>query len=46
MSGARILVVDDEPEITRALSSVLFAHGFESFVSASATASRTPDQGA
>jgi two-component system, OmpR family, KDP operon response regulator KdpE len=29
MSGARILVVDDEPEITRALRSILGAHGYE-----------------
>src|SRR5919107_1559120 len=29
MSGARVLVVDDEPEITRALRSILTAHGEE-----------------
>jgi two-component system, OmpR family, KDP operon response regulator KdpE len=28
MSGARILVVDDEPEIIRALRTILTAHGF------------------
>ena len=36
MSGARILVIDDEPEITRALRSILTAHGFEPIVAASA----------
>jgi two-component system, OmpR family, KDP operon response regulator KdpE len=36
MSGARILVVDDEPEITRALQSILSAHGFEPILAASA----------
>ena len=36
MSGARILVVDDEPEITRALRSILSAHGFEPILAASA----------
>jgi two-component system KDP operon response regulator KdpE len=34
MSGARILVVDDEPEITRALRSILTAHGFEPVLAA------------
>ena len=29
MSGARVLVVDDEPEITRALRSILTAHGYD-----------------
>jgi two-component system KDP operon response regulator KdpE len=33
MSGARVLVIDDEPEITRALRSILAAHGFEPTVS-------------
>jgi two-component system KDP operon response regulator KdpE len=28
VSGARVLVIDDEPEITRALRSILTAHGF------------------
>ena len=28
MSGARVLVIDDEPEITRALRTILTAHGF------------------
>ena len=28
MSGARVLVVDDEPEITRALRTILTGHGF------------------
>src|SRR5882724_10489050 len=32
MSGARILVVDDEPEITRALRSILTGNGFEPLV--------------
>jgi two-component system, OmpR family, KDP operon response regulator KdpE len=36
MSGARILVVDDEPEITRALRAILTAHGFEPTLAASA----------
>jgi two-component system, OmpR family, KDP operon response regulator KdpE len=36
MSGARILVVDDEPEITRALRSILTANGFEPTLAASA----------
>jgi two-component system KDP operon response regulator KdpE len=36
MSGARILVVDDEPEITRALRSILSGHGFEPILAASA----------
>ena len=36
MSGARILVVDDEPEITRALRSILTAHGFEPILAATA----------
>lgn len=34
MSGARILVIDDEPEITRALRSILTAHGYEPVVAA------------
>ena len=29
MTGARVLVVDDEPEITRALRSILSGHGYE-----------------
>jgi two-component system KDP operon response regulator KdpE len=29
MSGARVLVVDDDPEITRALRSILAGHGYE-----------------
>ena len=29
MSGARVLVVDDEPEMTRALSAILSGNGFE-----------------
>ena len=36
MTGARILVVDDEPEITRALRSILSGHGYEPILSASA----------
>ena len=36
MSGARILVVDDEPEITRALRTILSGHGFEPILAASA----------
>jgi two-component system KDP operon response regulator KdpE len=36
MSGARILVVDDEPEITRALRSILTAHGYEPVLAATA----------
>ena len=36
MSGARVLVVDDEPEITRALRSILTAHGFEPVLAATA----------
>jgi two-component system, OmpR family, KDP operon response regulator KdpE len=36
VSGARVLVVDDEPEITRALRSILTAHGFEPILAASA----------
>jgi two-component system KDP operon response regulator KdpE len=36
MSGARILVVDDEPEITRALRSILSANGFEPIVASTA----------
>jgi two-component system KDP operon response regulator KdpE len=35
MSGARILVVDDEPEITRALRSILGAHGYEPILATS-----------
>lgn len=37
MSGARVLVIDDEPEITRALRSILTAHGFESVLAATAS---------
>jgi two-component system KDP operon response regulator KdpE len=37
MSGARILVIDDEPEITRALRTILAAHGFEPVLAATAT---------
>jgi two-component system, OmpR family, KDP operon response regulator KdpE len=36
MSGARVLVVDDEPEITRALRSILTAHGFDPVLASSA----------
>ena len=36
MSGARILVIDDEPEITRALRSILTAHGFDPVLAATA----------
>ena len=36
MTGARILVVDDEPEITRALRSILSGHGYEPILAASA----------
>ncbi|MGE3271079.1 MAG: response regulator transcription factor [Chloroflexota bacterium] len=36
MSGARILVIDDEPEIRRALHSILAAHGFEPVLAATA----------
>src|SRR4051794_29090202 len=36
MSGARILVVDDEPEITRALRSILTAHGYEPILASTA----------
>ena len=35
MSGARVLVVDDEPEITRALRSILTAHGFDPVLASS-----------
>jgi two-component system KDP operon response regulator KdpE len=35
MSGARILVVDDEPEITRALRTILAGNGFEPLLAAS-----------
>ena len=35
MSGARILVVDDEPEMTRALRSILGAHGYEPLLASS-----------
>ncbi len=34
MSGARVLVVDDEPEITRALRSILTGHGYEPILAA------------
>jgi len=36
MSGARVLVVDDEPEITRALRSILSGHGYEPLLASSA----------
>jgi two-component system KDP operon response regulator KdpE len=36
MSGARVLVVDDAPEITRALRSILTAHGYEPVLAATA----------
>jgi two-component system, OmpR family, KDP operon response regulator KdpE len=36
MSGARILVIDDEPEITRALRSILSAHGYEPVLASTA----------
>ncbi|MFN8636977.1 MAG: response regulator transcription factor [Chloroflexota bacterium] len=36
MSGARVLVVDDEPEITRALRSILTGNGFEPVLAATA----------
>jgi two-component system, OmpR family, KDP operon response regulator KdpE len=36
MTGARVLVVDDEPEIRRALHSILSAHGYEPVMAASA----------
>ena len=35
MSGARVLVVDDEPEMTRALRSILTGNGFEPVLAAS-----------
>ena len=35
MSGERVLVVDDEPEITRALRSILTAHGYDPVLAAS-----------
>jgi len=35
MSGARVLVIDDEPEITRALRSILEGNGFEPLVATS-----------
>jgi len=38
MSGARILVIDDEPEITRALRSILTAHGYEPVLASTAQA--------
>jgi len=34
VSGALVLVVDDEPEITRALRSILSGHGFEPLLAA------------
>lgn len=34
--GARVLVVDDEPELRRALRAILTAHGFEPILAASA----------
>ena len=34
MTGARVLVVDDEPEITRALRSILLGHGYEPILAA------------
>jgi two-component system, OmpR family, KDP operon response regulator KdpE len=36
VSGARVLVIDDEPEITRALRSILTAHGFDPALAATA----------
>jgi len=36
MSGARVLVVDDEPEITRALRSILTGHGYQPILAATA----------
>jgi two-component system KDP operon response regulator KdpE len=36
VSGARVLVIDDEPEITRALRSILNAHGFDPILAATA----------
>ena len=36
MSGARVLVIDDEPEITRALRSILARHGYEPILAATA----------
>lgn len=36
MSGARVLVVDDEPEITRALKAILTGHGFAPTVASTA----------
>ena len=36
MSGARVLVVDDEPEITRALRTILAGHGYEPILAATA----------
>jgi two-component system KDP operon response regulator KdpE len=36
VSGARVLVIDDEPEITRALRSILTAHGFDPILAATA----------
>jgi two-component system KDP operon response regulator KdpE len=49
VSGARVLVIDDEPEITRALRSILTAHGYDPILAASvkegldALARRRPD---
>ncbi len=36
MNGARVLVVDDEPEITRALRTILTGHGYQPTVAATA----------
>ncbi len=36
MSGARVLIVDDEPEIIRALRSILAGHGYEPIVATTA----------
>jgi two-component system, OmpR family, KDP operon response regulator KdpE len=36
VSGARVLVVDDEPEITRALRTILLGHGYEPVLAATA----------
>ena len=37
MSGARVLVVDDEPEMRRALRSILAGHGYEPILAGTAT---------
>ncbi len=43
MSGARVLVVDDEPQILRALQTTLRGAGYE--VDAAATAEEALDEG-